>query len=213
MKGGGNRRNGESDKPKATADRKESEENSRPSITRTSVYRRVPVTTRRKLDRALLTRPKECATLDAILEQFKLSERFGITREALRTYARKIEQLIEPHLAGHLAAAVLGCMPTAYRNEVAAGSEIILISKVVQALTKKKGQGQGQLEAPDLLKLASALRAAGQRKPKSCNKGSSSRDGVRKTPEADKGNAKTDQKVLAETVRTVYGLDWPAGEP
>ncbi len=209
MRSGRHRRKGGSDKPKATADQKESKENPRPSITRTSVYRRVPITIRWKLNRLLLLRPEGCASLDAILQRFKLSEKFGITRQALRTYARKIEQLVEPHLAGQLAAAVLGCMPTSYRNEVVAGSEVILISKVVGALTANKTD----LHPPDLLKLASALRAAAQQKPKSCQKGSSDQEHAPKHPGGKPGDAKTDQEVLAETVRTIFGLDWPAGEP
>ena len=205
MKSRGNRRNGGSDNPEGKADQREGRGKDWSLLTRTSVYRRVPAAMRRRLDRTLLMRPEGCTSLDAILHKFRLNEQFGITREALGTYARKIERLAEPYLAGLLAAAVVGCMPTSYRDQVTAGSQIILVSQAVQALTNE----DKTLKAPDLLKLASTLRAAAQRNISTCKCGSYGQEGSRMPPGDRKRGMKTDQEALADTLRTVYGLDWP----
>ncbi|HPD30436.1 MAG TPA: hypothetical protein PLL20_10600 [Phycisphaerae bacterium] len=180
------------------------------ALARTAVYKRVPFSTRRALDRAILARPEGCATLEAIEARFRLTERFGVSRDNLRTYARKLERVAEPCFAGNLAAAILGCMPTAYGSQVAAGSRIILVSRLVQALT----QGESRLEIPELIKLASALRLAHATAVarNAAMKGCGGRG-------KDRGRDRKDswcfsnQAALAEAVRTVYGLEYPAHRP
>ncbi|MGQ9650602.1 MAG: hypothetical protein ACUVXJ_10865 [Phycisphaerae bacterium] len=180
------------------------------ALARTAVYKRVPLSTRRALDRAILVRPEGCATLEAIEARFRLTQRFGVSRKNLRMYARKLEGVAEPFFAGNLAAAILGCMPATYASQVAAGSQIILISRLVQALTQRKSR----LEVPELIKLASALRFANptgvarSAAMKGCGK-----KGHERGRDHRDSSCFSNQATLAEAVRTVYGLEYPAHRP
>lgn len=180
------------------------------ALARTVVYKRVPLSTRRALDRAILVRPQGCATLEAIEERFRLTERFGVSRDNLRTYARKLERVAQPCFAGNLAAAILGCMPAAYGSQVAAGSQIILISRLVQALTLK----QSRLEIPELIRLASALRFANPTgvARNAATKGCGQQGKIRGRDDAV-SSCFSNEATLAEAVRTVYGLEYPAHRP
>ena len=63
-----------------------------PALARTSVCKRVPIAVRTRLDEAILLRPDDCPTLEAIADKFALTDRYGIKGPALRTYARRLEQ-------------------------------------------------------------------------------------------------------------------------
>jgi len=183
------------------------------ALVRTLVHRRVPLSARRKLDRAILLRPEGCRTLDAIEAKFRLTNKYGVSRTSLRTYARKLERVAEPIFAGNLAAAIMGCMPATYRTDVAAGSQIILVSRLVQALTKKRPESG--LEVADLVRLASALRSATSTLnavktggTRGCGHNSDGREKMGKT-----SLCAASLPTLTEVLRTAYGLELPVGQP
>jgi len=173
----------------------------------------VPLSARRRLDRAILLRPEGCRTLDAIEAKFGLTNKYGLSRANLRTYARKLEGIAEPIFAGNLAAAIMGCMPATYRTDVAAGSQIILVSRLVQALTKK--EPESGLKVADLVRLSSALRSATSTMnavktggTRGCGHSSDGREKMGKT-----SSFAASLPTLTEVVRTVYGLELPVGQP
>jgi len=177
------------------------------ALARTLVYKRVPLSIRRRLDRAILLRPEGCGTLEAIGAKFKLADKYGVSRDNLRTYARKLERVAEPYFAGNLAAAVLGCMPASYRAQVTVGSQIILISRLVKALT----QNESTLKISDLVRLSSILRtatatgAARNATTKGCGRNGENRRRLGASPASP-----SRQAALVEAVKTVYGLEYPA---
>ncbi len=178
-------------------------------LARSGVYRRMPVAARGRLDAAILLRPKDCPTLEAIAEKFKLAERYGISRAALRAYAGKLEQLVRPMAAAQVLAGVLGCLPVSYRRKLAAGSEVMLLSRLVKTLHDEKSS---TLAVADLAKLAVLLKTMSQpnkksEKPKPRQK-TPPREPLPPTPES----AASDSEGMAETVRTLYGLSWPPGK-
>ena len=182
-------------------------------LTRSSVYKKVPISVRGRLDEAILLRPADCATLDQIADKFELAERFGISGSALRSYARKLEQFVRPAVASQLMAGVLGCLPEAYRQRLIAGGQVLLLSRVVQALL---AEGGAELSVADLAKLASVLSAMGNRsrlpalKAKAAPTTRTSQTGEGEPdPEPAAGNP----TKLAEAVRMLYGLPWPPDKP
>lgn len=194
--------------PDATSSKENEGVAVRPALARTSLYRRVPTSIRRQVDRALLLRPEACATLDAVAARFKLGERFGVTREALRTYARRLEGLVEPVIAGNLVAAILGCLPESYRRRLADGGRILLLSRVVQALT----QGQAKLAPADLAKLAGLVAAVDGKTTIRPEKSKAYKPGKALAQRSRRQQPTlADARNLAEAVHMIYGLDWPAG--
>ena len=107
---------------------------------RTQVYKRLPGHLRGRVDEAILLRPEECSSLETIVQRFGLEEKYGITMKALRGYAHKLEQLARPAAASHLLARVLGCLPEEDRRRLLAGSEVLLLSRVIQALSDGKAE-------------------------------------------------------------------------
>ena len=191
-------------------------------LTRSSVYKKVPVGVRGRLDEAILLRPAECATLDQIAEKFELAERFGISGTALRSYARKLEQYVRPAAASQLMAGVLGCLPEGYQQRLLAGSQVLLLSRVVKSLS---AEGGGELSVAELAKLASVLSAMGGRSrvPTAHSKssrppasGSKTIRGMHSSTsdegEPDLSAATGNPTKLAEAVRMLYGLSWPPVE-
>ncbi|NLX14568.1 MAG: hypothetical protein GXY44_13075 [Phycisphaerales bacterium] len=176
-------------------------------LARSSVYRRVPVAVRSRLDAAILLRPQDCPTLEAIAVKYQLAERYGISRAALRVYAGKLEQLVRPRVASQVLAGVLGCLPVSYRRKLAAGSEVMLLSRLAQTLSN---DNPSSLTVADLAKLAGLLKALGQtcitdhaRKPRR----EKNRARALSAPESE--SAVSDSDRIAEAVRTLYGLSWP----
>lgn len=178
-------------------------------LARSGVYRRMPVTVRGRLDAAILLRPKDCPTLEAIAEKFKLAERYGISRAALRTYAGKLEQLVRPMAASQVLAGVLGCLPASYRRKLAAGSEVMLLSRLVKTLHDEQSS---TLAVADLAKLAVLLKT--MRPPHRKNTTPKRRrNGLPRDSANPPPNSEVfDSEQMAEAVRTLYGLSWPIGK-
>lgn len=181
------------------------------SLLRSAIYRRLPVAVRMKLDRAILLRPEGCRTLDDIAERFELTSRHGISRASLRTYARKVESLVRPEITAQVVAGVLGCLPRRYREQVANGSQVMLLSRVVGALEHK----ETALSVAELAKLASVLASVARRTRRSkVPSRDARRPAVSGPPLAGAANpqAPLDPSSMARAVRLLYGLSWPPPE-
>jgi hypothetical protein len=180
-------------------------------LTRSSVYKKVPVAVRGRVDEAILLRPAKCATLEQIAEKFELAGRYGISHSALRSYARKLEQFVRPAVASQLMAGVLGCLPEGYRQRLVAGGQVLLLSRVVQALS---AEGGAELSVAELAKLASVLSAVGSRS-RSPAAGAKAAPHTRSSSagEVDPKPPTGDPAKLAEAVRMLYGLPWPPDKP
>jgi hypothetical protein len=179
------------------------------ALVRTSVCRRVPVLIRQQLDRAILLRPDDAPTLEAIARKFELAERYGVTLASLRTYARKLEELVRPVVTSQVVAGVLGCLPEEYRQGLLAGSRVLLLSRIVQALS---GHDGASLSVSDLGKLATILSAAARAAPAPSEPKRPAGKGARRTRDADTSLTPSDPTQMAEAVRLLYGLSWPPQE-
>lgn len=188
-------------------------------LTRSSIYKKVPVAVRGRLDEAILLRPADCATLEQIADKFELASLYGISTSVLRSYARKLEQFVRPAAASQLMAGVLGCLPEEYRQQLVAGGQVLLMSRVVKALSDEGGT---ELSVADLAKLGSVLSAVGGRpsvsatRIKSTQKKRSSKDDASEQEsvagESASISSSHDPTKLAEAVRMLYGLPWPPKE-
>jgi len=176
-------------------------------LTQSSVYRRVPAAVRCRLDQAIVLRPADCTTPEAIAEKFDLEKRYGVSLSVLRSYARKLEQFVRPAVASQFLAGVLGCLPESYRRQLVAGNQVLLLSRVVQALT---APGESGLPVSDLARLASLLSSFARQTratPGPTCPHQSENTSEKKGP--DTPVTDPDPTRLAEAVRTVYGLPWP----
>lgn len=180
------------------------------ALSRTTVYRRVPAAVRVRLDHALLARSPGRLRLRRIASEFRLSERYRVSVTALESYARRLEELIRPVLASQVVAGVLGCLPESMRRRMLAGSQVMLLSRAVQALHFEE---KTPLPVADLAKLATVIHSIGSRA------GSAGHRGTRKKPEENRAEGESsrpgamgDSDRLAEAVRMIYGLPWPAEE-
>lgn len=172
-------------------------------LARLAVYKRVPPLVRARLDEAILLRPKGSETLEAIAERFALRERYGLGAKALETYACRIEQLVRLVVTSHLIASLFGCLPEPYRQRLAAGTQVLLLSRVVQALNAR---GSEALPVADLAKLASIVASVAGR---TAGPGVKSKAGKKKDGHAAADANQVTPTKLAESVRALYGLDWP----
>jgi hypothetical protein len=169
------------------------------------VYRKVPVAVRARLDAAILLRPADCPTLEAIARKFDLGGRYGISPDSLANYAHKLEQFVRPAMTSQVMAGMLGCLPARYRRQLVAGGQVMLLSKVVQALADD--EREAALSVADLAKLAAVLAAmsgAGGSKSYAAKAGGAARRGPRNVLAG--GAAIEDPTQLAEAVKMVYGL-------
>jgi len=162
------------------------------------IYKRFSIHLRQKLDAALLNRPSD-AMLESIAAQFKLST-YGITVATLKKYARKLEQWVRPSLAAQVLGGVLGCLPKSYRRHLLAGGEVLLLSRVMQALT---ADGQHALPVGDLAKLASVLTSFARSNVKKEGK-KTDKDATRQGSEPA-----MDHDHFVRRVRDIYNLEWP----
>lgn len=179
-------------------------------LARSTVYRRLPAAVRARLDAAILLQPADCPTLAEVFRKFELRQRYGISPAALRSYAVMIEQLVRPLMASHILAGVLGCLPRAYRQQLLAGGRVILLSKVLRALS---AAADTSLSVAELARLASVLGAMAGRSTRP-------RTAISKKPARQiddsvvpSASPEVNFERLAEAVRAVYGLDWPRQEP
>lgn len=170
-----------------------------------ALCRRVPAEVRSQIDSAILLRPPELATLELIAARFQLKEQYGVTPAALRAYARRIEELARPVATARLMAGVYGCLPAAQRRKLLAGSQVLLLSRVIQVLST---EGDTALSVAELARLGSIVSGMAGRKatrnPKPA-KDSKNRTRGRAEIPADGGD-------IAALVRQVYGLNIAGGE-
>jgi hypothetical protein len=129
-------------------------------------------------------------------------------------------------MANHLMSGLLGCMPRRYRERLVAGSQVLLLSRVVQALTRAQPEAQtaadsgetddaDPLSVSELAKLASILSSLTARVTPDGAKTATKRSKQKSTGSqtgrpGDAQNTKVDHDKLSEAVRMLYGLDWPA---
>jgi hypothetical protein len=141
----------------------------------------------------------------------QLEEKYGISTGALVAYAEKIEQLVRPEITSHVLAGVLGCLPRSYQRQLVAGGEVLLISRILKALnTEETG-----LAVAEMAKLASILTALA-----GASRGESGKPaglanlkkriaGKPEEMEAQSLHADVVPIKLAESVRLLYGINWP----
>jgi hypothetical protein len=171
-------------------------------LARSPVFCRVPAHKRARLDRAILLPAEEPESFEEIARKFKLTEEYGISTAALRTYARKLDELIRPTVTSHVMAGVLSCLPKSYRRKLMDGSEVMLISRVLNALDS----GESRLETAELAKLGSILAGIGRSRQAAARVARAGRAGAGRAPEDVVPN---EPIRVAESVRQVYGLPWP----
>lgn len=174
------------------------------SLARSVVYRRLPVSLRSRLDSAILLRPKKLPTLEAIADHFELAKH-GISPAALRSYARRLEDLARPAATGQILAAVFGCLPGAYRRQLMLGSQVMLLSRLVAALSSNQSEA---LSVAEMARLGTVLSAMAR--PRHTRENASAKRSHRKT--APDAPANLQPLKIKELVRSVYGLSLPAPE-
>ncbi|HOW69266.1 MAG TPA: hypothetical protein PKY77_01595 [Phycisphaerae bacterium] len=144
--------------------------------------------------------------------RLRLTERYGISAAALKRYARQLERCLRPVVAAQLTAAMLGCLPAEYRRQITDGGQMLLLSKVVQALTgpqsADKEPPRETLSVADLARLAAVVRAAGS--PSTSGHRPGHDDGKsRGRGRRDAEQASRNPGALSRAVRLLYGLSWP----
>jgi hypothetical protein len=181
-------------------------------LARSAVYRRLPERVRSRLDRAILTRPKDLPTLEAMAERFELQERFQVSLHALRGYAWRLERLARPAATSRIMAGVLGCLPRKYREQLLAGGEVLLVSRVLQALhgdtdgAENNKPGEAIIPVSDLVKLGAILAKLGTRPGLRASPGARKKSkGHRSTVE----EAASASAALNQALKLSYGITWP----
>ncbi|UCD30589.1 MAG: hypothetical protein JSV03_09020 [Planctomycetota bacterium] len=177
-------------------------------LARSNVYKRVPSRVRSQLDEAIVLRPDGCASLEAIADKFQLGRRYKVSLSSLRSYARKLEEFVRPAMTSQLMAEILGCLPDSYRQQVVAGGQVMLLSKVLQALSIDRGSA---LTVAELARLASVLSGVSSRGNMGRTAASGYHDGE-KGEQTDTDTDSTSPNKMAEAVRMLYGLPWPPRE-
>lgn len=184
-----------------------------PGLARSAVYRKVPIRVRCRLDRLILSRPKGCATEEAMARRLKLTEQYGVSVAALKRYARLLDRVVRPVVASQLTAAIVGCLPPEYRRNVTDGSQVLLLGKVVQALSDQATDGRGvptqALTVADLAKLATVLRAVRPSEGGGRSNGSLAQGELKGQGSAGLGGPGGDSDILTTAVRTIFGVHWP----
>lgn len=161
-------------------------------LARSTVYQRVPAAVRARLDRAILLPAEKGGSVQEVCRELQLEQEYGISPTALRGYVRRLEALARPIVGAQVLAAVLGCLPAAYRRKVVDGSQTLLVSRVVQALMCEKNG----LSVGEMARLASILG------PSSRGRGAARRVAGGKRGPGDE----SDPGRLPESVRLLYGL-------
>ncbi len=164
-------------------------------LAHTDVYRLVPPKVRGELDAQLLARGAEPAAREQIMAKLGLAEH-GVTLEQLAAYAAALEELARPVVTSQVMAAVLGCLPRVYRRRLLVGSEVLLISRVLAALSDEQN-----LSVPELGRLAAVIRSlGGSRRRRSAAEPKPKTRGRR-------GEGGMSHEQLARSVRLLYGLE------
>lgn len=169
------------------------------ALKHSAVYRRLAVHTRAQLDAAILRRPTGLQSLEEIARRFGLDAQ-RISRGALRSYARRLEELARPAAASQVLAAIFGCLPSAYERRLLAGTQVLLLSRVVQALAAS----ESALSVAELSRLSMALAALAR-------SGLTARSRGYARPRSARTDATRSASLpparIAELVRDIYGLD------
>lgn len=171
------------------------------ALARSAVCRRLPMNLRTRVDEAILLRPKELPTLEAIAAHFDLAQ-YRISLPALRAYARRLEELARPAAASQLIAGVLGCLPVGYRRRTLAGAQVLLLSRVVQALSCETNP---PLSVAELARLGSVL--ALMARPHQASRSAGAKRTHFRPPPAAQGEMQLSR--IQDVVRRVYGLSLP----
>jgi len=172
-------------------------------LVRSAVYRQVPPDARARLDRAILMPAESDDSIEQVARELKLTEQYGVSPAALRSYVRKVEQLMRPTVTSQIMAAVLGCVPEAYRRRLMDGSQVLLVSRLLATLNADNtGLTVAEMaKLASILQMMSGTRAAVRSAARSTQPGDAPSDANASDP---------DPSRLSESVRRVYGLPWPA---
>lgn len=173
-------------------------------LARSPIFQRVPARQRARLDRAILLPGSGGCSIPEIAEKFKLIEKYAITPAMLATYARKLEQLMRPTVTSQVMAGVLSCLPEAYRRRLIRGSEVLLVSKVLAALNTSKTP----LTVAEMAKLASILMSVAKQNRSPTRRSDRQAEQGSGLTACDRAEA-ADPAKMAESIRMLYGLDWP----
>ena len=169
------------------------------ALTRSAIHRRLPAAVCARLDEAILLRPKDLPTLEAIAAHFDLP-RYRISLPALRAYARRLEDLARPAAAGQLVAVVLGCLPPSYRRRMRDGTETLLLSRVAEVLSLGNSQ---PLSVAELARLGPVLATMGRQTQTRKSAGAKRTD----SPRPNQGSEIAQNSRLKGVVRDVFGLN------
>lgn len=162
------------------------------------VCRRLPVDVRLRLEHALFDRGRTGKTLEQISDELSLTK-YLICPGDVTDYARTFDELVRPAVSAQVLAGVLGCLPASYRKRLVRGSEVLLLSKLTQALS---ADSEETISVSELMKLASILRAA-------AGKRAVHRERQRGKRRAASMESFSDDHVSAAVGR-LYGLSWPS---
>ncbi|MEP0841374.1 MAG: hypothetical protein HRF43_01530 [Phycisphaerae bacterium] len=169
------------------------------TLSGSAICRKLPLPVRMRLDSALLRRPAGLKTLEEIARRFDLAGH-GISITTLRSYARRLEALARPAAAGQVLASILGCLPPGYERRIRMGTQVLLLSRVVQALAG----GESALSVAELVRLGSLLAALAR------PAGASAAPPPKKSscPQAHRRKADAlPPERIRELIRDVYGLN------
>lgn len=163
-------------------------------LAHTDVYRLLPAKVRAALDSALLAREAGPAAREQIAAKLGL-DRYGVTAGHLAVYVAALEQVARPVVTSQVLAAVLGCLPRGYRRRLVIGSEVLLLSRVLAALSDEQS-----LSVAELGRLAAVIGSLG-----GARRGSAAAGGKRSP--GRRGESGMSHEQLARSVRLLYGLE------
>lgn len=176
-------------------------------LARSVVYRKVPPALRARIDRAILMPSEGDASVGQVAGELKLAERYGITEAALQTYVEKVETLMRPAVRSQIMAAVLSCLPREYRRRLFEGSQVLMVSRVLGALTNP----DSGLSVAEMAKLAAILHTMSGGRAARAHARMVRRGGSPASESGSSGDAggSHDASRLPESIRLLYGLPWP----
>ena len=171
-------------------------------MTRSAIYRRLPMTTRMDLDGALLLRTENGQTLESIASRFRLKESYRIGLAALKAYVGHLESAVRPVAKSLMIANLMGCLPAEQRAKLTEGSRVLLLSRVLQLMD----QSDPPLSVGDIARLATLFKSSSGPAPHSTRASSEESAGdsnaARDAPPDDGG-----LHYVNEAVRRLYGLE------
>lgn len=174
------------------------------AMTRSTVYRRLSMIKRMKLDTALLLRAEKGESLETIAARFRLKEDHRIGLIALKAYEGHLRETIRPVVSSLVLANLCGSLPADQRAMLEEGGRILFISRVLRALDKP----DDVLSVTDMARLATIFKSSMRRTPGASSSGSTPGK-CSGTGESSEVSPTADETLehVEEAVRMLYGLD------